>query len=426
LFLFSSSAHAQAPAITSISPTTGPIGSVVTIIGTNFGTTQGSSSVSLNETNATVISWSSTTIVIVVPAGSSSGSLTTVVNSQTSNGASFTVTSLPSNWSDADIGSVGQSGSASYANGTFTVKGSGTGISGSADEMNFAYQTLPSDGSIVARVVSSSGGQAGVMIRETLNTNATDALAVYSSGYEYFYDRPSTGGSTSQQGDVYHALPYWVEVVRSSGTFSAYSSLDGVNWTQIGSTQTITMAQNVYVGLAVSSQSNSSLATATFDSVSVNPTASPSPLISGLSATTGSIGSQVVISGSGFGASVGSGVVMLNGQLVTIDSWNNTSITVTIPTGATSGPMLVSVAPSLDDSNPVMFEVTSQPLPTGWLDQDVGAVGVVGSASYTSGTFTVKGSGSGMTGSSDGMHFVYQPLSASGSIIARVVSSSGG
>ena len=66
------------------------------------------------------------------------------------------------------------------------------------------------------------------------------------------------------------ALPYWVKVTRSGSAFSGYASLDGVNWVQVGNTQTITMATNVYIGLGVSSDSNTSLATATIDNVSVN------------------------------------------------------------------------------------------------------------------------------------------------------------
>jgi hypothetical protein len=38
---------------------------------------------------------------------------------------------------------------------------------------------------------------------------------------------------------------------------------------QVGATETISMAQNVYIGLAVSANNNSVLATATFDSVSI-------------------------------------------------------------------------------------------------------------------------------------------------------------
>src|SRR4029077_17831687 len=109
-----------------------------------------------------------------------------------------------------------------------------------------------------------------------------------------------------------------------------------------------------------------------------NSTAAPAPVITGTSQTTGSVGSPVTISGTGFGASQGGSTVTLNGAPVTINTWNNTSISITIPSGASSGPLVVCVAPTMNDSNPVTFTVTSQPLPAGWLDQDVGQVGVAG------------------------------------------------
>jgi len=51
--------------------------------------------------------------------------------------------------------------------------------------------------------------------------------------------------------------------------------------------------------LTVNSGSNSALATATFDNVSVNSASAPAPVITSVSATTGSIGSPVVITGTG-------------------------------------------------------------------------------------------------------------------------------
>jgi len=44
--------------------------------------------------------------------------------------------------------------------------------------------------------------------------------------------------------------------------------------------------------------------------------------------------------------------------------------------GATSGSLLASIAPSMNDSNAIRFTVTAQPLPVSWLDQDVGVVGL--------------------------------------------------
>src|SRR5207245_2482895 len=134
---------------------------------------------------------------------------------------------------------------------------------------------LSGDGTIIARVVSAQGGstpQVGVMIRETLTTGSTNAYMNYQPVYGgiYFGERTSTGGSTTGSNPVVATLPYWVKLVRSASTFSGFISLDGVNWTQLWTNQTITMAQNVYVGLAVTSGTNSALDTATFDSVSVS------------------------------------------------------------------------------------------------------------------------------------------------------------
>src|SRR6266571_3587570 len=213
--------------------------------------------------------------------------------------------SLPSGWSDGDIGSVGLAGSATYANGTYTVSGAGSGISGTSDGFHFAYQPLSGDGTIVARVVSVQGGtypQAGVMIRETLAANSTYAYMDYQKANLacYFLYRTTTGGSSASAPSSGLSLPYWVKVARVGSAFSSFISMDGVNWVQVGTTQTITMAQNVYVGLGVTSGSTSALATATFDSVSVNSAASPAPVISGVSSTTASVGSQVFIKGSNF------------------------------------------------------------------------------------------------------------------------------
>src|SRR5207244_13004987 len=99
----------------------------------------------------------------------------------------------------------------------------------------------------------------------------------------YWTDRPSVGANISAANTNAVTLPYWVKLVRSGSTFSSYASPDGVNWTQVGGSQTISMAQNVYVGLALSSNANTSLATATFDNVSISTAGAPAPAISAVS-----------------------------------------------------------------------------------------------------------------------------------------------
>ena len=148
------------------------------------------------------------------------------VDGQTANSSSFSVSSIPSGWSDSDVGTVGLAGSAAYSNGVFTVKGAGTAIGSTADGMNFMYQTLAGDGSIIARVANLQGAsypQAGVMIRETLNAGATDAFIYFYPNQAYFLTRTTTGGSTNTQpaGFSSPASPYWCKVVRSGSTFEA-------------------------------------------------------------------------------------------------------------------------------------------------------------------------------------------------------------
>ena len=77
--------------------------------------------------------------------------------------------------------------------------------------------------------------------------------------------------------------PYWVKLVRSGNSFSGYISADSNTWTQVGAAQTITMANPVYAGLAVTAHNNSSLCTATFDNVTapgwpIAPPAAPTGL----------------------------------------------------------------------------------------------------------------------------------------------------
>jgi len=177
---------------------------------------------------------------------------------------------------DGDIGATGVAGSATYANGTFTVNGAGLQIYGSSDEFNFVSQPLTGNGSIVARLVSLQAASnpyavAGVMIRDTLAAGAANAkTAFWPVTKSIDFDlRTTTGGTTNEPSGVSAALPYWVKMTRSGNTFTAHVSSDGVNWMQMGSSWTIAMGQTVQVGLAVTSGSTSALVTATFDSVAV-------------------------------------------------------------------------------------------------------------------------------------------------------------
>jgi hypothetical protein len=179
--------------------------------------------------------------------------------------------SLPSGWSNRDIGVPSLAGSAGHANGTFTVKGSGADIWNAADEFHYAWRTMTGNGTITARVATltkpDDRTKAGVMIRETLNANSKHAAMVVnvSKGLQ-FLRRIATGGETTGNAVGTGSTPKWVRLTRSGSTFRGYWSADGVSWTLVG-TQTISMTSTVQVGLAVTSHADGMLATATFTDV---------------------------------------------------------------------------------------------------------------------------------------------------------------
>ena len=187
-------------------------------------------------------------------------------------------TSLPSGWSDSDVGAVPFAGSASYLGSTFTVTGSGADVWGSSDAFHYAYMKMTGDGTIVARVATLQNVdpwvKAGVMIRETLDPASAHAfMLVSASKGDAFQRRRVAGGvSTSTPGSSATA-PRFVRLTRSGNTITAYESdgsqtSDGIIWNQVGS-ETMPMATTVYIGLAVTSHNTSSSATCTFDNVSI-------------------------------------------------------------------------------------------------------------------------------------------------------------
>ncbi len=151
-------------------------------------------------TSTLTLTASSTAITgtVTVTVTGISGSLT---KTTTISLAIHLIPTLPSVWSDGDIGSVGVAGSASFANGTFTVAGAGQGtFFTTSDGFHFMYQPLAGDGTIVARVVSvqgSSAAQAGIMVRETLGAGANHVYLFDYSSSILLTERTSTGGSSS-------------------------------------------------------------------------------------------------------------------------------------------------------------------------------------------------------------------------------------
>ena len=180
----------------------------------------------------------------------------------------------PYPWLSQNIGSVGVAGNVHFDEGVFTVGGSGADVWGTADAFRFAYMAVNGNCTITARVLSvpdtDGWAKAGVMIRASLAANAANAYIAVSPGNGVTWQyRTTAGGNSGNSATAGLNAPYWVRLVRSGNTFTAYRSPDGTNWTQQGGAQSITMGTTVYVGLAVTAHNNSSVCNATFDNVSL-------------------------------------------------------------------------------------------------------------------------------------------------------------
>jgi len=86
------------------------------------------------------------------------------------------------------------------------------------------------------------------------------------------------------------------------------------------------------------------------------------PYVDDLTPDTGEVGDTVTIDGGNFGAAQGTGGVTFNGVAAAVTSWSNTQIVVTVPVGATTGPVVVTTDDG-DSSTGVTFTVTEPPVP---------------------------------------------------------------
>jgi len=248
-----------APSIAGLSPTSGPVGTSVTISGTNFGSTQGTSIVKFNGTTATATSWSNTSIATSVPTGATTGNVTVTVGGQISNGVSFTVASPAP-----------------------TI----TGVS-------------PTSGPVGTSVTINGTNFGSTQGTSIVKFNGTAATATSWSNTSIATSVP-TGATT---GNV---------TVTVGGQIS-----NGVSFT----------------------------------------VASPAPTITGVSPASGPVGTSVTISGANFGSTQGISTVNFNGTTATATSWSNTSIVASVPAGATTGNVTVTVGGQT--SNSVSFAVSA-------------------------------------------------------------------
>ena len=170
---------APAPSITSLSPTSGLVGTSVTISGANFGAAQGTSTVTFSGVAATATSWSATSVVVLVPAGATTGNVVVTVGGVASNGVSFTV-SVPgpsiTNLNPTS-GLIGTSVTITGANfgttqGTSTVKFNGITATPTSWSATSIVAPVPA-GATTGSVVVTVGGVVSNGVSFTVQTDTT-------------------------------------------------------------------------------------------------------------------------------------------------------------------------------------------------------------------------------------------------------------
>ena len=391
-FTTGTSGGGGSPSIATINPASGNAGGTTTIYGSHFGTSQGTGTVTFNGLNAAATSWSDTQIVASVPAGAVTGPVVVTVNGVASNGPIYTVTFTPT------ITSI--SPSPGPAGTTVTLTGTNFGSPFDSTRVVFNSSIYPPP---PITPLSWTETSISVVLPSTALTGNVFV---------------TTSGSQSA-GYSYTVLPTPIvsSLTPSSGVAGMQVNIYGNHF---GATQgTNTLSFNGVPPASISTWSDTYIlatlpSNATTGPVTVVASSIPSnssvvftvtnPAIGSVSPPAAAVGATVTLNGSGLSTQGLPTQISFNGTVVSVTQTSSSSIIVPVPSGATSGPLTVTVGSVT--SNSVQFTVEQPPAVTG-----------VSPASGTVGSWPViiSGSGFGATQSNSSVNF-------SGDVPAAIIS----
>src|SRR6266480_2469334 len=313
-----------APSITSLTPNTGAVGSSIVIAGSNFGPSVGNGNVKFNGTSATTITnWGASSVTATVPTGATSGNVVvTAAGGVASAGVTFTVVPTPSITNlSATSGAVGTQ---------VTITGTNFGVSQGTSTVTFnGTAATPTSWSATSVAVPVPSGA-------TTGNVVVSVSGVSSNGIS-FTVLPGISGLSPTTGAVGAA-------VTITGT-NFGSSQGSSSVTFNGAPTTPTSWSSFAIGAPVPSGAttgNVVVTVAGAASSGVNFTVVPAPSITSLSVTSGLVGTSVTITGTNFGAAQGTSTVTFNDTEAPPASWSATSIVVHVPSGATTGNVVVN------------------------------------------------------------------------------------
>jgi RHS repeat-associated protein len=346
------------PTVTSISPTSGPVGTQVQINGNNFGATQGSSAVTFYNQTATIVSWSNTQIVATVPVGAPAGLVTVTVDHVPSSGNVYftvpppqvTAVSPTSGPSGTQVTITGTGFQAARGNGYVLIAGS------------YIYSPVSwSDTQIVVNIPT--GGATGPVQVEANNRQNSNEDFIFT------LPNPVITGLTPSSGPVGTQVQ-----VNGSGFGATQGSStfghSGMNFSIVSWSDTQIVA-------TVPSAFTTTVVYVTEGGVTSNTNiyfTVPLAHVASLAPSSGVVGTQVTISGSGFQATQGSSTILFNGVTAAVSSWSDSSIVATVPANTVTGPVTVHVN-GLSSNQDVQFTLPNPQI--AGLSPTRGAVGML-------------------------------------------------
>jgi hypothetical protein len=337
-----------APTISSFTPGNGPVGTGVTITGTNF---TGVTAVSFNGTAASFTVNSATSISTSVPATATTGTISVTTPGGTATSASsFLVTPVISSLNPAS-GLVGTS--VTITGTTFTGT---TGVSFNGTAASFT-------------VVNNTTITTNVPVGATTGNVTVTTPGGTSNGINFTVTPPAP------------TAPTITSFTPGSGPVGTVVTITGTNLTGAtdvsfnGTAASFTVNSTTSITATVPGAATTGLISVTTpDGTGSSVTAFlVTPVISSLNPTSGPVGTVVVIVGASFTGTTG---VSFNGTAApgfVVNS--NNSITVSVPSGASTGNVTVTTPGGT--SNGVAFTVTASPPTISSFTPGSGPVGTV-------------------------------------------------
>jgi FtsP/CotA-like multicopper oxidase with cupredoxin domain len=314
------------PAISSVSHNYGAPGAVDTIAGTNFGATQGSSTVTFNGAAAAPTAWSATSITVPVPAGATTGNLVVTVLGKASNGVAFTI------YPDPTITSI--SPTSGPVGTVITV--AGTSLKDPENEGQVVLNNI----TVTPANFTSTGFQITVPAGATSGKVIVQSSGVYAKSSQVFTVTAAPVPVITKLSHNYGA-PGAVGVITGTN-FGASQGTSTITFNGAKGTPTAWSATSITVPVpAGASTGNIVVTVAGQASNGVAFTVYPDPTLTGISPTSGPVGTVITVTGTNLKDPENDGEVKFSGIVVTPTLLTNTEIQLTVPSGATSGQVLI-------------------------------------------------------------------------------------